>query len=370
MKSETRRNLRGIFARALVIVFAAGIVLGYCYSVPLALDMKAKIDADEPSGEWFVQGKNENRLRYIGPQSADALASSMRFDLGEEKSEAQTAKLKAHFERVLERGAVFQDNMDMLHFGPALMLRFRRAAEYERRRAAEHPEDAEYPTIRALFDLPESASWTELENALMDGDLNNWPDAKTRLDAWVDDAVRREKELTRETLRITFPFALVFVFLGFRRYARSFVQKAKSNSRGIRFLQVRGIAKTAALFLLIWCALGSNNYMLNGLISAHSWRDNYLTMKSFLRETPEDEQTTRKLLYRIRVDNASSYSRFDNFATMTEIRRHRGKRIATSMLISAATLPISAGILAWIGVRWRAALLANQEETDANKTEE
>ena len=160
MKNERRRKARGVFVRALRIVLAAAVVLGYCYSVHLALDMKTKINADEPSGEWFVQDKNENRPRYIGPQNADALLSALRFDMGEEKSEAQTAELKAHFERVLERGAVFQDNMDMFHFGPALMRRFREAAEYERQRVAEHSEDADFPSIRALYDLPESASWT------------------------------------------------------------------------------------------------------------------------------------------------------------------------------------------------------------------
>ncbi len=294
MKNERRRKARGVFVRALRIVLAAGAVLAYWYSVHLALDLKAKIDADEPRGEWFVQSKNENRPRYIGPQSADALLSALRFDMGEEKSDAQTAELKAHFERVLERGAVFQDNMDMFHFGPALMRRFREAAEYERQRVAERPEDADFPSIRALYDLPESASWTELENALMDGDLKKWPDAKKGLDSIVNHRIKTEKESTngtlRETLRTTLPFALMFVLLGSWGLTRPFIRSAKSNSRGIRLIQDKGKAKLAVVFLLIWCACGSSAFMLNGPSSALNWRDDYTKTKSFLREAQEKKQ--------------------------------------------------------------------------------
>ncbi len=356
MKNGTRRKLRGISARALKIVLAAGIVLGYCYAVHLALDMKATINADEPSGEWFVQSKNEIRPRYIGPQNADALASAMRFDLGIEKSEAQTAKLKAHFERVLERGAVFQDNMDMLHFGHALMRRFKLAAEYERRRVAEHPEDAEYPSIRALYDLPESASWEELENALMDGGLKKWPDAKKRLDDWVDDAIKREKESTRETLLIVLPALLIPILWGSWALAKSLVQALKSNSRGIRLIQGKGKAKIALVVLLIWCAFGSSLFIVGGPDLAHNWRDDYTMLKTFLRMTQEPQetkQTARDLLRRIREDNKFGYSDFDYHVAITEMRRPRGKYIATSTLVFAAILPISFGMLKWLGIGWR-----------------
>ncbi|MDE0022693.1 MAG: hypothetical protein OXT69_15085 [Candidatus Poribacteria bacterium] len=365
MKNERRRKARGVFVRALRIVLAAGAVLAYWYSVHLALDLKAKIDADEPRGEWFVRDKNENRPRYIGPQNADALLSALRFDMGEEKSDAQTAELKAHFERVLERGAVFQDNMDMFHFGPALMRRFREAAEYERQRVAEHSEDADFPSIRALYDLPESASWTELENALMDGDLKKWKDAKKGLDSIVNHRIKAEKESTsgtlRETLRTTLPFALMFVLLGSWGLTRPFIRSAKSNSRGIRLIQDKGKAKLAVVFLLIWCACGSSAFMLNGPSSALNWGDDYTKTKSFLREAQEKKRTARELLYRIRAGNERGYSDFDDLATATEIQRHRGKKIATSMLFSAAILPISFGMVAWLIIRWRAALQANAD---------
>ena len=245
--------------------------------------------------------------------------------MGEEKSEAQTAELKAHFERVLERGAVFQDNMDMFHFGPALMRRFREAAEYERQRVAEHSEDADFPSIRALYDLPEGASWTELENALMDDDLKKWPDAKKQLNAIIDDAIKQEKEWVRETLRISLPISLVFVLLGSWGLTIPFIQTSMSNSRGIRLIQDKGKAKLAVVFLLIWCACGSSAFMLNGPSSALNWGDDYTKTKSFLREAQEKKETARELLYRIRAGNERGYSDFDDLATATEIQRYRGK---------------------------------------------
>ncbi len=373
MKNGTRRNLRGIFARAFKIVLAAGIILGYCYSFHLALDLKAKIDADEPNGEWFVQSKNEIRPRYIGPQNADALASAMRFDLGIEKSEAQTAKLKAHFERVLERGAVFKDNLDMLHFGPALMRRFKQAAEYERRRVAEHPEDAEYPTIRALYDLPESASWAELENALMDGDLKKWPDAKKRLDSMVDDAIKQEKKSTRETMRIALPISIACFLVASWVLTRYLIQTPRSDSRGIRLIKDKGIGKMALIFLILWCMCASSAGTLGGQSSAHNWLDNYTRMTSYLREMQDAQETARDLLRQTQDDNKIGYSDFDDTVAITEIQRHRGKYLTTNMLLSAAIFPFSLGmfawLLTWLEIRSRA-LLAIREETDANKTEE
>ena len=214
----------------------------------------------------------------------------------------------------------------------------------------------------------------ELENALMDGDLKKWPDAKKELNAIIDDAIKQEKEWVRETLRISLPISLVFVLLGSWGLTIPFIQTSMSNSRGIRLMQDKGKAKQAVVSLLIWCALGSSIFMLSGLSSALDWREEYPRTKSYLRETLETrkrQETARQLLdYRIRKDNEIGSSGFDYLAAITEIQRYRGKYVANSLLLSAAILPISFGMLAWLGVRWRAELQANQEETDANKTEE
>ena len=370
MKDETRRKLQPLY-RPLKLVLAAGAVLGYFYVVHLALDLKAKIDADEPSGEWIAQNENDIRPRYTGPQTADALLSTMRFDLGEEKSEAQTAKLKAHFERVLERGAVFHDNFDMLHFGPSLMRRFNQAAEYERLRVEERPDDADYPSIRALYELPESASWGELENALIDDDLKKWPDAKKRLDSNVNEAIIQNKKSTREALEIVLPIGLAMMLLCSWGVVRPFIQRIRSSGLGV-FLDVfrdKRKAKLAALFALSFCALGPCLFLFFGPGSAHNWRDDYLMLKTSLRETQETQQTARKLLVRIRAHN-DGISDFDYIASITEIRRQRGKEIVNSMLVSAAVLPLSVGMFAWVGIRLRRSLQQNEEETGANEAEE
>ena len=354
MNDEMRRKLRPLY-RPLKLVLAAGAVLGYFYVVHLALDLKAKIDADEPSGEWIVQNKNEVRPRYTGPQTADALLSTMRFDLGEEKSEAQTAELKAHFERVLERGAVFEDHLDMLHFGPSLMRRFKQAAEYERLRVEERPDDADYPSIRALYELPESASWADLENALMDDDLKKWPDVRKQLDRMVDFGIKVEKKSTRGTLRetlwTTLLIAVVFLALRSWGFSRPFVRRAKSNDRGIRLLRDKGNANLAVLFLLIWCAAGSSVFMLTGPELAHSWLDDYQNTKTILRETLEYEQTAQKLLYKVRTYNGIVGSDFDNLATTAEVARQKGNKIADNILAAAAIFLICFGVLAWVSSR-------------------
>ena len=141
--------------------------------------------------KWYAEHKwlivEEWRTRYVGPQTSEALLETRAYELlrefhgwSDEKIEADKAKMKAHYERVLQRGAVFHDTFDIGAYGASLIRSIEKARAYDQRRREEPPNES-LTTMRARYGLPESASLEELENAIIDRQLKLRPIRKAQM---------------------------------------------------------------------------------------------------------------------------------------------------------------------------------------------
>ena len=97
---------------------------------------------------------------YIGPQTADAL---MVFTNLRPENRHEFDDLKAHFQRMLDRGVVFQDQWDILGYGGGLMDKLQRAYKSD--------------FAKDIFEMHgvSEGSWAELEEAIIERELRTWP---------------------------------------------------------------------------------------------------------------------------------------------------------------------------------------------------
>ena len=153
-------------------------------------EIAAKWEKWQAEHKWLVVEKW--RTRYVGPQTADALLETRGYELlkefhgwSDEEIAADKAKMKAFYERVLQRGAVFHDTDDIGGYGESLMMDIEDERIHDQRIKEwnkENPDEEPRTTPRALYGLPESASWEELENAIIDHELKIRPIRKAQTD--------------------------------------------------------------------------------------------------------------------------------------------------------------------------------------------
>ena len=117
---------------------------------------------------WLTLLKSQMGFRYSGPQTAEAIAAI--FYWAPQWQGEKRAELLAHLQRVIDRGAVFQDDWDAYEYGNSIMSRLSRRRELL---AEKGPKE-----FFAQYGLPETASIEEVENRLIDGHLQYWPIAK------------------------------------------------------------------------------------------------------------------------------------------------------------------------------------------------
>ncbi len=100
---------------------------------------------------------------YIGPQTAEALM--VYVNLYPSGSRDEYEGLKAHFQRLLDRGVVFQDSRDIGYYGLQLYDRILEARNYESDIAK---------TFFEINGVPEG-NWAELEEAMIEHALKTVP---------------------------------------------------------------------------------------------------------------------------------------------------------------------------------------------------
>ncbi|MDE0021693.1 MAG: hypothetical protein OXT69_09985 [Candidatus Poribacteria bacterium] len=154
-----------------------------------------------PREKWLVRepgARNGASPRYIGPQTAEAILSIADFDSPESREiltaegwtdtaiEERRATLLSMYQRMLDRGYVYQDAWDINHFGGLMVSAIEAAHTWDSRREAAAvargaaPDD--YTTVREQWGLPETATMREVEDAILDHELRVWPAVKEQFE--------------------------------------------------------------------------------------------------------------------------------------------------------------------------------------------